>query len=110
MAERTLLEMPRLEERVRAAARLVPRKDVQWRCLATRSRAQFSPRSQWMIPLNSPTHECFAVELIPCDADHPGAIPLRKEELPEQIRTDAHVLYDLWYEQLPVDIIAEVSA
>jgi hypothetical protein len=108
MAERTLLDMDRLEARVRAAARLVPRKEMQWRRLVTRSREEFDHKAHWMVPLHHPTHDCHAVELVPCDADDEGAVTLHKEELPEQIRLDARVLYELWMEQLPEEVLGEV--
>jgi hypothetical protein len=109
MPEQTLLDMARLEERVRAAARLIPKKEINSRCLVTRSRAEYSPAAPWMVPLRHPTAECYAVELVPCDEDDPGSVGLHKEELPEQIRTDAQVLYDLWLERLPIDVLSEVT-
>jgi hypothetical protein len=108
MPEQTLVDMARLEERVRAAARLIPRKDRQWRCLITRTRDEYNPKGHWVIPLRQPTHDCYAVELIPCDPDDPGSVSLHKEELPEQIRLDAQVLYDLWVERLPEEVLSEV--
>lgn len=108
MDEQMLIEMAQLEERVRAAARMVPRKGMESRCLETRSEEEFSPRSAWMMRLRNPTADCFAVELVPCDPDHPGSVVLHKEELPAQIRLDAHVLYELWMESLPMEVLNEV--
>lgn len=100
MADRTIVvDMTQLEERVRAAAWMIPEKETRWRRLATRSRGEFDPKSGWMIPLDGGTEDRFAVELVPCDADEPGAVSMQKNELPEQIRLDAQVLYDLWEEE-----------
>jgi hypothetical protein len=108
MAEQMLLDMVRLEERVRAAARLIPKKEIQSRCLATRTRHEYNAANPWVIPLHHPTPDCYAVELVPCDEDDPGSVGLHKEELPEQIRIDAQVLYELWIERLPMDVLSEV--
>jgi hypothetical protein len=101
MPERMLLDMARLAERVRAAAWMVPAKDTHWRRLETRTREQFSPRSGWMIPLRDGASEMFAVELVPCDPDDPGAVSIQRHQSAEQIRLDAEVLYELWLEEQP---------
>ena len=95
-----VVDMARLAERVRAAAWMVPAKETHWRRLETRSREQFNRRSGWMIPLQGGTAEVFAVELVPCDPDDPGAVSLQRHQSAEQIRLDAEVLYDLWVEEV----------
>ena len=106
MAESMLLELPRLEERVRAASWLVPRKEIQWRRLETRTRDQYDPNSSWMIPLTRGTPEVFAVELVPCDPDDPGAVSVQKNHTADQIRADARIMYDEWMENLPADALS----
>lgn len=93
------IDMAVLEERVRAAAWMVPEKEVRWRRLETRTRDRYDPRSSWMVRLHPGTDDKYAVELVPCDADDPGAMSLQKHQLPEQLRLDAQVLYDLWEEE-----------
>jgi hypothetical protein len=106
MAERTLLEMPRLEERVRAACWMVPPKEIQWRRLETRTRERYDPKASWMVPLHRATPECYAVELVPCDADDPGAVSLHKLQTADQIRMNAQLLYEEWMENLPADMLS----
>jgi hypothetical protein len=104
MADRApAVDMAVLEERVRAAARMVPQKETRWRRLEARTREQYNPRSGWMMPLVEGTRARFAVELVPCEADDPGAVPIQKSESHEQARLDARVLYDLWEEEQPAD-------
>jgi hypothetical protein len=105
MADPTIhLDMPRLVERVQAAARMIQGKTYQFRRLETRARAQYNPRSGWMIPLVNGDDTYFAVELVPCDADEPGAVAIHRHHDANQARLDAEVLFDLWAEMLPDNV------
>ncbi len=95
------IEMPRLIERVHAAARMIPGRTFQFRRLATRSRTQFNPRNGWMIPLIGASDDLFAVELVPCGDDDERAVAIHRDHDASQLRLDAHVLWDLWAESLP---------
>lgn len=97
----TGIEMPRLIERVHAAARMIHAKTFQFRRLASRSRAQFNPRNGWMIPLKNATDDLYAVELVPCTEDDDGAVAIHRDHDSSQLRLDAQVLYDLWAESIP---------
>jgi hypothetical protein len=99
------LDMPRLIERVHAAARMIRGKSPQFRRLTTRSREQFDPASGWMVPLNGGTPELYAVELVPCDEDDLNAVAIHRDHDSDQLRLDAQVLYDLWAESLPADAL-----
>jgi hypothetical protein len=102
MADTTFeLDMPRLVERVQAAARMIHDKTFQFRRLATRSRRQFNPRNGWMIPLNNGTDDVYAVELVPCQPEEEGAVAIHRDHDTPQLRTDSQVLFDLWLESVP---------
>ena len=93
------LDMPRLIERVHAAARLADPKTISFRRLATRSRREFNPKNGWMIPLRYGDDDVYAVELVPCEPGDPGAVAIHRHHDPQQCRVDAQVLYDLWAEE-----------
>ena len=106
MGERITFDMARLEERVRAAARRIDHKNgTEWRRLESRSRAQFDPRSGWMIPLEHGTTDIYAVELVPSADGAPGSVMLRRNADDAEIRTSAEAIYEMWVEELPAGSI-----
>lgn len=105
--EKMAVDFDQLAERVRAACWGMPPGEVEFRRLATRSRGEYNPKNGWMIPLKNGTHDVYAVELVPCDADAPGAVSLRKDHDRFQIRINTQSLYDLWVENLPDGVMIQ---
>jgi hypothetical protein len=96
------IDMPRLIERVHAAARRIRSKSIQFRRLETRTRAQcVADRAGWTIPLVNGSDSLFGVELVPCTEDDEGAVAIHHNHDTAQLRLDAQVLWDLWAESLP---------
>lgn len=105
--DKMAVDFDQLAERVRAACWRMPAGEMEFRRLATRSKDAYDPKNGFMIPLKRGTHDCYAVELVPCDADAPGAVSMRKDHDPYQIRIDAETLYDLWVENLPDGVMIQ---
>lgn len=100
-----LVNMDQLVERVRAACRMVPEKDSQFRRLETRSRDEYDPKSGWQIRVEGGSPDVYAVELAPCGEDAEGSVLIQRHSDENRIRTDAGAMYDLWHERLPLDAL-----
>lgn len=102
MGDPVTFDIERLEERVRAAARQLPAPEgSEFRRLETRRREEYDPGSGWMIPLKKGNRDVYAVELVRCDPDAPGAVLIQQNSSDLAVRTAAQAMYEMWIEELP---------
>lgn len=97
-----VLDLNLIENLVVAASRQLGERRSEFRKLQARSAGEYDRSSSWMLPLKSPSREVYAVELVRCDGDDPQGVLLdQHHQNPEQARSDALALYELWVEELP---------